>query len=548
MSEIKKIAILKSDEPAEVAEKLMDSEAEEIILSIPKFSKFGESISNFKLIKRQAELLKCTVRIESVDEDVVALAKKAGLEASNPFFGRAARSPKQFSDIIVKKPSRIVAARAAPIPKPEPKPAPEAAPLPVSEPIVSKPAPEIVATPIRITGLASVSEISTGRRFFNKIFKGRISLFVIVAIVVFGLVPYIAFAVLPRAEIKLTMQKEDWTFKNAVVADKSIVTIDKEASRIPGQVFLQKTNVSSKFPATGKKNIERKATGIITIYNAYSSAAQSLIANTRFVTPDGKVFRLVSAVTVPGAKIASGKVVPSSVTAEVIADKPGSAYNIGPIAKLTIPGFSGTPKYEGFYGDSKAAFTGGFIGEAKVATEEDIKNAKVKSTANLESSLRTLMTTQMPADFTVLDDATIFTLTKQTVTPEAGIDGQFTVLSEGQVSLIAFREKDLLDFLHGRIDKEKGGEFEILGENKEYGISRVDMSAGRVSFALIYTAKLRHKLDQTKLISQIVGKSEEEIKTVIGVVPGIAGGTANLWPFYVRTVTKNTDKIKIAIE
>lgn len=551
MPDIKKITVLKSDEPAAVAEKLMDTESEEIVLSIPKFSKFAESISNFKLIKRQAELLGRVVRIESVDEDAVALAKKAGLEATNPFFGRAVRSPKQFSDIVVKK-SAKTAARPAPVREPEPEPEPEAQPaappvVAAEEEAVHQVAEEPLS-PIRITGLGSVSELPRGRRIMGQIFRMRTGVLALIAVVVFVVLPYLALAVLPKADLVLTMQKDSWVFEDAVVADKGITTIDYDAGRIPGQVFTQKTNVSLKYPATGRKNIERKASGSITIYNAYSSAPQSLVANTRFETPDGKVFRLVSAVTVPGAKIENGKIVPSSVNADVVADKPGDAYNMGPIAKFTIPGFSGTPKYEGFYAESKAAFTGGFIGEGKVATDEDIKNAKAKSAASLEASLRTLLAAQMSSDFTVLNDATVFTLLKQTVTPEAGTDGQFSVLSEGQISLIAFREKDLLEFLRARAAQEKGMEFEIIGENKEYGVARVDLTAGRVSFALTYTAQLRRVLDVTAFLSQVVGKSEEDLKTIIAGVPGISGGTANLWPFYVRTVTKNAEKVKITVQ
>lgn len=549
MPDIKKIVVLKGDEPAAVAEKLMDTEAEEVVLSIPKFSKFGESISNFKLIKRQAELLGRAVRIESVDEDVITLAKKAGLEALNPFFGRAARSPKQFSDIVVKKSSKAAASvTPVPITKPEPEPEPEPQPVMSPTQVVSEPVIAHDPQPIRITGLASGEELPASRRLMGNIFRARTAVLVLIAFVVLGVVPYLALAVFPKAEIVLTMQKEDWTFKNAVIADKSITTIDNEASRIPGQVFMQKTNVSSKFPATGQKNIERKATGLITIYNAYSSAPQALVANTRFTSPDGKVFRLVNAVTVPGAQIESGKILPSSVVADVIADKAGDGYNIGPVAKFTIPGFSGTPKYEGFYGESKAAFTGGFIGAGKVATDEDIKTAKTKATESLESSLRTLIAAQMPSDFLVLPEAMVFTLTKQTVIPEAGTDGQFNVLSEGQVSLIAFREKDLLDFLRGRVAAEKGSDFEIIGENKDFGVAKVDLTAGRVSFALTYTAQLRRALDLTGFMSQIVGKSEDELKTVIAGVPGISGGTANLWPFYVRTVTKDTERVTVTVQ
>lgn len=551
-----KISILKGDEPAAVAEKLMDTEAEEIVLSIPKFSKFAESASNFKLIKKQAELLGRVIRIESVDEDAIALAKKSGLEATNPFFGRAMKSQKQFSDIVAKKPVKISRAPAKAVkkaPEPEPEPEPEPAIEEQSEPAGHEETPEppvapAYSAPVRITGLGSIGELPKSKKLIGNIFRLKTLILVLVAVLMLGVFPYVALAVLPKAEITLDMQKEDWIFKNAVIADKAITEIDNAASRIPGQVFIQKTNITSRFPASGKKNIEKKATGSVTLYNAYSSAAQALVANTRLMTPDEKVFRLVSAVTVPGAKIENGKVIPSSVVVDVIADKPGDSYNIGPVEKFTIPGFSGTPKYEGFYATSKAAFTGGFIGEAKVATDADIKLAKEKAAESLESSLKTLLATQMPSDFKALDDASVFTVTKQTVTPEADTDGQFVVLSEGQISLIAFREKDLLDFLHGRVRAEKGEAYEIIGEETEYGVARVDLTAGRVSFALTYTAKLRRSLDMVGFVSQIIGKNEAELKTIIAGVPGISGGTADLWPFYVRKVTKDTEKVKVTVE
>lgn len=546
MADIKKLIVQKTDEPAAVAEKLMDTDAETIVLSIPKFSKFGESISNFKLIKRQAELLKRVVTVESVDEDVVALAKKAGLEALNPFFGRAIKPQKKFSDIVVKKSTKVeIVRQPAPLATPEG----DAAPISETEPSAPETAMNpVVFQPARITGVASIGELPRGRRIWGSLFRPRTAVVVLIAIIVLVVIPYLALAVLPKADIKLVMQKESWEFKNAVVVDKSIAVIDNTSSRIPGQVFIQKSNVSSKFPATGKKNIERKATGVITIYNAYNSSPQSLVANTRFTTPDNKVFRLVAAVTIPGARIEDGKVVPAGVSADVVADKPGDSYNIGPVAKLTIPGFSGSPKYEGFYAESKAAFTGGFIGEAKVATDADIKSAKTKAATDLETSLRTLLTAQMPTDFTVLEGATVFVLSKQTVTPEAGADGQFTILSEGQVSLVAFREKDLFDFLRGRVKEAKGATFEVISESKEYGPARVDLVAGRMSFAVTYTASLRRSLDQVGFMSQIVGRSEEELKTIIAGVPGIAGGSASLWPFYVRTVTKDTSKVEVSVE
>ncbi len=558
MDEVKKIVVQKSDEPASVAEKLMDTDASAVIVSIPKFSKFGESASNFKLIKREADLLKKTVTIESVDEDVVALAKKSGLAASNPFFGRAAaaRGAKKFSDIVVKKKSEEPAqsvslkrssVRSEPVPEaPTPEPIASMPSVPIPEPVAEAPHEELPSGP-RITGIVSLGELPKQKRLWGQIFRRRTAVLVVLAVLIFGILPYVALAVLPQASVTITMRKEPWTFADAVVADKNITASDIEHGRIPGQVFMQKSNASTKFPATGAKNIQRKATGSITIYNAYNSSPQSLVVNTRFQAPDGKIFRLTAGVIVPGAKIEDGKVVPAGVTAEVVADKPGEAYNIGPISRLTIPGFSGTPKYDSFYGEAKTAMSGGYIGEAKVATEADMKAAKEKATESLEASLRTLLLAQMPGDFKVLDAASSFTLLKQTVTPEADADGQFTVFSEGQVAVVAFREVDLLDFFHQRIATEKG-DYKVVSETNAYGAARVDLAAGRMSFAVDYTAQLARSVNEAELLSQIKGKPERELSSVINGIAGVESGKVSLWPFYVRTVPKNTDRIELTVQ
>src|SRR3989344_3231387 len=102
MNKIKKIYVNKSDEPTLIAEKIIDTDAGEIVLNIPKFSKIADSLANFHLIKREAEALDKKVIIESVDDKVIELCGISGIEAVNPFF---VKSRRQFSDIVIQKSS-----------------------------------------------------------------------------------------------------------------------------------------------------------------------------------------------------------------------------------------------------------------------------------------------------------------------------------------------------------------------------------------------------------------------------------------------------------
>jgi len=118
--------------------------------------------------------------------------------------------------------------------------------------------------------------------------------------------------------------------------------------------------------ATGESKVEKKASGTIIVYNNYSSAPQRLIKNTRFETPTGLVYRIDKSIIVPGTRVESGKIIPGSVETTVFADLPGPNYNIG-LNDFTVPGFKGTPRYEGFYARSKTTMAGGFIGNVPTA-------------------------------------------------------------------------------------------------------------------------------------------------------------------------------------
>lgn len=534
MPNIKRINVNKNDEPALVVEKVIDAEAESLVLNIPKFSKFSAAGANFALIKKQAEILRKKIVIESVDEAVLELATENGLEAVNPFFSKAGK--KQFSDIVVK-----VNKKKRPI-------------EPIEEDEI--PGPEVVESilPERFR------EESSGepKRFkapkfslpsfefkFSKKWIWLLSLALFV-----GLSGYVGAVVLPRAEIVVITEKKTWAFSGEIGVDKSLAGVDTEKNRIPGQLFVQKNNITLKFPANGKKAIERKAVGTITIYNAYSSEPQQLVANTRFQTADGKIFRITSAVNVPGAQIVDGKVVPSSVEADIVADEPGAEYNIGPTPRLSIPGFAKTPKFQGFYGEIKSPTTGGFVGEAKIATEEDIAKAKSESARTLESSIRTLLASQIPADFKVLDGTAKFSITKQTIDDVGDKDGNFSIFTEGEIAAMAFQEKDILTLLVNKIKAEEELEYQVADRELIYeAVEAGDPLSGKITININYRAQLSRVIDQKSLLQNVRGQSLEGARGILKNTDGVSNqSSVSLWPVWVDKVPQNLEKIELILE
>lgn len=209
------------------------------------------------------------------------------------------------------------------------------------------------------------------------------------------LIPVFSVAVIPKVETVSVPETE-------LEAQTAAAAVRADARIIPGLVVSLDKSVSREFPSTGTKFVQERARGAVEIFNAFSSAPQVLVANTRLQDSSGKVFRLAQSVSVPGAKIQEGKIVPQSAAAGVIADAAGDSHNLGP-AEFRIPGFRGTPKYDGFYARSKEPFVGGYEGEAKVVLADDLRRASEELTRAASEGLAGDLDRKLPAgdDFAV---------------------------------------------------------------------------------------------------------------------------------------------------
>ena len=510
-----KIFVNKNDEVVSVAEQIVTSPDVELVLVVPRFSKLAESAANFLLLKREAEAVGKVILVESVDDHVISLAKASHVDALNPFFEQAAHR-REVTDIIRTKRPR--AEREEEEMEEHPKPYRK----PVHEEDRRAEAP--------------VSPPRQKRSGFKKFVY-----FTLLLLILGGGGGYAGLYVLPQADVALLSKKAAWEYGGEVV-------VDKAGSQVTGQVFSKQQNQSFSFPASGKRNVERKAKGVITIYNAYSSSPQYLVATTRFMAPDGRIYRLDKGVTVPGAKVSGGTIEPSSIDAEVSADKIGADYNTGPIARLSIPGFQGTPRYEGFYGELKNGASGGVVGEVLFPTEDDITAAKDSARSAMQKSIETFLLAQIDAEFRVVPGATKFEVVKENVVEEVAADGKFSVFLDAKTEMMAFREDDMVRFLEAKAQQELGKEYKVESYELSFQNAAVDFVNQTMRVPVQFKGAFAHAIDTENFKSLAAGKAEEDLKTIIFGIPGVQSATVNLWPFWVSKVPKDTEKISVTVE
>lgn len=587
-----KLFIDKNEEVASIVGKIIASKDPEIVLVIPKEASLKGSISNFQLLKREAESAGKSLLIESVDEEILSFAQATELDAIHPLFRRDQLGI-AFSDIVpaaarfdknitrsAKKTTRktprsketkkeatrleIIPEVPAPAPRPlVPPPVPQVS-RPISpaqfesRPLPPSPPPPASPTPSRDSSSffsslprtsVNVPPAVTREKLLPLPSRPRRRYLTIAAAVVFLAIMggWATTALFGKVRVVVNFKKTPWQTENGFLASVGVSAVDAETRSLPAELFTEDKNATELFPASGHRNVSQKAIGKVTIYNAYSSQSQSLVATTRFVTSDGKVFRLDSGVVVPGAKVEGGKITPSSIEAAVTADKAGPDYNIGPVERLTIPGFQGSAKYEGFYGAIVSPTTGGFVGEKAVPTDADIKTAKSKMQDVLRAALTATVLSKLPEDFKILEDTVEVNIIRITVNERTDEKGNFSVFGEGKMRAIGFRETDLRSVLGTAVSREYLN-YRFRELKLEYKNAKADFAKSELRFTAAADAVIEPPFDDQGFRSQIAGQKIKEIRRMIAALPDLADAKVSFWPRWLLRAPRNTERVLVTVQ
>lgn len=371
---------------------------------------------------------------------------------------------------------------------------------------------------------------------------------VILAVVVFSGSVFYIFR--PQATLDIIIKKEKIDFAVPIVADVAISKTDLENSKIPGQIIKLNREISGEFEATGASGGATKAHGKVAVYNEYGSDPQSLVANTRFQTPDGKIYRIEKKIIIPGAKMSGGKVVSAGVVeADVIADQPGTEYNISS-SEFKIPGFEGTDKYNGFYAKSTESMSGGSMGETRAVSQADIDKAKNDLENRLKQSAKEYVASNVPGELTVLDSA-IFGKVESFDVPKVGTTvDKFNASLKATYSIFAFDHKNLNAIAEKYLASQIVAGRKTFPETLvlEYEGGSLNLEQSTFGFIAKASEVTGGEINQDELKNMIAGKDEVEIGKILSANNAIENAEITFWPRWSSKAPKNAGKIKINIK
>ena len=367
----------------------------------------------------------------------------------------------------------------------------------------------------------------------------------VISVVLLGTIIYISAG---NAKIDIMPKKQPLDIQLKVSASDKFSFVDAGLNKIPGQLFSVEKNAAQTFQTTGEKEVAQKARGTITVFNEYGTTPQVLIATTRFQTPDGLIFRTLKSITVPGTKVENGKIIPGSISVEVVADKPGQSYNI-PADKFGIPAFNergNAGRYEKIYGKSDETMRGGAIGKAKVVTDTDFNAAKQTLSNQVTKDIQDSLKAQT-SGLKVLNASAIKLKEPESTAKVDEAANEFMMAVSAAIKTVGFKEDDLKGLIRQYIDKTKNLTAIPEKLSTSYDNIILDETTGILTFTVNIKGNGYAKVDADKIKTDLAGKNETEIKSYFKEAAGVDTAKVVLSPFWVKRIPQDKERTKLQI-
>jgi hypothetical protein len=318
----------------------------------------------------------------------------------------------------------------------------------------------------------------------------------------------------------------------------------KEVSAFPdnnldGVVEQIEIGEENAYSASGAEKIGEEVTGKVLIINNYTKN-QPLVATTRLLSADGKMFRIKNTINVPAG---------GSQEAEIYADKPSPEMAIAP-AKFTIPGLWAGLQ-DKIYGESREKFIYGQQ-EKKYIQQEDIEQA-VK---DLKRSLLEKAKKEIGAQYKGFDKV-IYNIDENTVSTE--VDGRVgeekdkvTVSIKAKVTVIAFSGEKSAKLAENKLSESVPDNKELVGFNPDeivYTLDSYSVSQGQATITSSFEGKMTLKSEAQIIDRQkIVNLKREQLEDYLSSFKEIAGYEIKFFPSFVNKVPNLVDRISVEVK
>lgn len=368
--------------------------------------------------------------------------------------------------------------------------------------------------------------------------------FIIATLVLLGFVFYFFF---PKLSITIIPQSETINDSFAfAVSDSANSTSTTEAisgvdKKIIGEVKEVVITAEKTYPASSEEiSSDVTVNGQVVIINKYNKA-QPLVAKTRLLSPDGKLFRIQESVNVPAG---------GEVTVAIYADKPGSEMALGAGTRFTIPGLWAGLQ-EQIYAENRTDFT--FQAESKYSiNQKDIDLAKKDIVEVLNLKAKNEVDNSKDSEKMVIYNEVADSL-NYTIDSKVGeAKAQFVVSASKKIVILNFSKESVSKMAEARLsllvpdDKQLSG---FDGNQITYSLEEYDQETKIAMVKAYFSASMFLKSDSSLLDKKkMVGLNRKQISKYLDSFLEIKSYELNFSPSFITSAPNLPDKINISVQ
>lgn len=355
----------------------------------------------------------------------------------------------------------------------------------------------------------------------------------------------VGFFVVPKAYVAIEVQSEAYT------KQFTLSLADEQDSQAVGTNILAGRFVEStkeqvvKFAASGEVNKGSGSTGQINVVN-YTNGIQGILANTKFATESGLVFKIKSDVLVPPAR---GNIAGRAVV-DADSEGGGAKYNISSPTKLTIPNLSAGLKPL-LYGEVVGSFSGGTDNVVKAVSQEDLDHAKEEAAKNIfvsaEADLKKQVKRNEELNPSFIQNDIIDAVPSVTVGAE---EDEFEVRVQSRSWTILTPKNSFAASVANAASFEVDPTKQVTEATLAAAtIEPVESNfiTHRINLLVSLNGRIGPRLDHQQIVNSLLNKSEEQATSYLQGLEGVTTTSLDIWPSFLHKVPLISKNVKLRV-
>lgn len=342
-------------------------------------------------------------------------------------------------------------------------------------------------------------------------------------------------------KMTITVVPKQENIKSSLIIDVYDQVKNKKLSSgaVFGAVESMEVEKTKSYAATGSEVIGGETTGKVVIINNYTKN-QPLVATTRLLSADNKLFRIKNTVNVPAG---------GTVEAEVYADDPGPDTAIGP-AKFTIPGLWAGLQ-DKIYAESKEPMK--YRQNAKKSITQSDIDAGLR---DLRKSLLAAVKKKVSEKYKNYNQA-VYRIDENSVS--VAVDGKqgeekekFSIIMSAAVEVAAFNDEAIKKMARDKLISSIAGDKklkEFNGNDISYNLDSFNFNQGVAAINVSFSGKTELKSGEGIINrDKILGLTREQLNDYLDNLPAIASYEIKFLPSFIEKAPNLADRIDIRIK